>query len=195
MAQGIIRAFVAIPLPEDLLDQLDRLQRKLEIDAPPNTIRWVRKGGIHLTLKFLGDTDRKKLPEITDALGAVAHHAPPCTLFARGLGCFPNAHRPRVLWVGIEEPTGRLAALQDAIEEVMVPFGYEREKRGFHPHLTLGRVQRRVSHEDKEAIGKLVETTETGTLAEFEADHFTLIRSVLKRTGAEYTDLETFQLS
>jgi 2'-5' RNA ligase len=100
-----------------------------------------------------------------------------------------------VLWVGIEEPTGRLAALQDAIEEVMVPFGYEREKRGFHPHLTLGRVRRRVSHDDKEAIGKLVETTETGTLAEFEADHFTLIRSVLKRTGAEYTDLETFPLS
>jgi 2'-5' RNA ligase len=195
MAQGIIRAFVAIPLPEDLLDQLGRLQRRLEVDAPPNSIRWVRKEGIHLTLKFLGDTNRKKLPEITAALGAVARHAPPCTISVKNLGCFPNPRRPRVLWVGVEEPTERLAVLQDAIEEVLVPFGHEREERGFHPHLTLGRVRRRVSHDDKEAIGELVKASHIGTLSEFEADQFTLIRSVLKRTGAEYTDLETFQLS
>lgn len=195
MARGIIRAFIAIPLPEDVLDQLGRLQRKLEVDLPPGSIRWVDREGIHLTLKFLGDTERKKLPEITAALSAVAHHAPPCTLTVTGLGCFPNPRRPRVLWVGMEEPTGRLAALQDAIEEVMIPFGYERERRGFHPHLTLGRVRRRVSHEDKEAIGQLIQVTKLDTLAEFEAEHFALIRSVLRRTGAEYTDLETFQLS
>lgn len=195
MARGIIRAFVAIPLPEDVLDQLGRLQRKLEVDLPPGSIRWVDRDGIHLTLKFLGDTERKKLPEITAALSAVAHHAPPCTLTVKGLGCFPNPRRPRVLWVGVEEPAGILAALQDAIEEVMTPFGYERERRSFHPHLTLGRVRRRVSHDDKEAIGRLVEASDIGPLAKFEADHFSLIRSILKRTGAEYTDLETFQLS
>jgi 2'-5' RNA ligase len=189
-----IRAFVAIPLPESLLEQLGRLQRRLEIKLPPRTVRWVKPRGIHLTLKFLGDTPADTLPGIKAALATVARHAPASSLSVEGLGCFPNPSRPRVLWVGVVEPSGKLAALQDAIEEALSAFGYQPEGRGFTAHLTLGRVNRRTSRDDARQIGEVVKSSEIGSLGEVEADRFALIRSILKPTGAEYTTLETFQL-
>ena len=189
-----IRAFIAIPLPHPLLEKLGALQRQLEKRIPSRSVRWVRAESIHLTLKFLGDTPTDKLPDIKGALAAVARHAPACTFTVGGLGCFPNPRRPRVVWVGVQEPTGRLAALQDAIEEAMAPFGYPPEGRGFTPHLTLGRVRRRTPRSDIAHIGEVATSTMVGVLAEVPADHFALIRSVLKPTGAEYTTLARFPL-
>ncbi len=189
-----IRAFIAVPLPDVLLRELARLQRRLEERAPQRSVRWVRPESVHLTLKFLGDTPTDDLPGIEQALAAVARNAPASTFTVEEVGCFPNTHRPRVVWVGVQEPTGRLAVLQDAIEEVMVPFGYEPEGRGFKPHLTLGRVRRKVRLNDVAQVGEVVAGTEVGQLAEVVADRFALIRSVLKPTGAEYTTLETFVL-
>jgi 2'-5' RNA ligase len=182
-----------------LLDRLAAVQRKLEAHIPSGSVRWVQSKGIHLTLKFLGDTPTEKLPEIKRALATVARYAPACTFTVGELGCFPNPRRPRVVWVGVQEPTGRLAALQDAVEEVLAPFGYKPEGRGFTPHLTLGRVRRKVSRGDAARVGEAVAAaTETvaegGQLAQAHADRFELIRSVLKPTGAEYTTLEEFVL-
>ena len=190
-----IRAFIAIPLPQPLLDGLSSVQRQLEKQVSPRSVRWVRVEGIHLTLKFLGDTATDKLPDIKRALAAVARHAPTCTFTAGELGCFPNPRRPRVVWVGIQEPTGRLAALQETIEEVMAPLGYPPEGRGFTPHLTLGRVGRRARRSDVTQVGEVVTRTAVGSLAEVTADRFALIRSVLKPTGAEYGLLEDFPLN
>ena len=190
----IIRAFIAIPLPHPLLEKLAALQRQLEKEVPSRSVRWVRTESIHLTLKFLGDTLTEKLPEIERALAAVARYVPACTFTVGELGCFPNPRRPRIVWVGVQEPTGRMAALQDAIEEVMASFGYTPEGRGFTPHLTLGRVRRHVPRSDVAQVGQAVTATQVGTLAEVPADHFALIRSVLKPAGAEYTVLQEFPL-
>jgi 2'-5' RNA ligase len=195
MAKTTVRAFIAIPLPADLLDQIGRLQRKLEIDVPPRSVRWVRASGIHLTLKFLGDTAVERLPAIKSALGVIARIAPPCPFTVSELGCFPNSSRPRVIWVGVQEPTGRMAALQAAVEEAMETLGYEPERRGFTPHLTLGRVHRRASSRDRTGIGKVVAAKKIGPLGEVPGDRFELIQSVLKPTGAEYTTLEAFVLN
>ena len=189
-----IRAFIAIPLPGSLLEKIAGIQRQLEKQAPPRSVRWVHTEGIHLTLKFLGDTPTEKLAEIKQALAAVARHAPACTFSVGELGCFPNPRRPRVVWVGVQEPTGRLAALQDAVEEAIAPLGYPPEGRGFTPHLTLGRVQQRASHSDAARVGEVVASTKVEQLAQVPAHHFALIRSVLKPTGAEYTVLEEFPL-
>jgi 2'-5' RNA ligase len=196
-----IRAFIAIPLPQSLLERLSMLQQRLEKHMPHRGVRWARSEGIHLTLKFLGDTPTGKLPDIKQALSVVARHTPTCTFTAEGLGCFPNLRRPRVIWVGIQEPTGTLVALRDAIEEVVAPLGYPPEGRKFTPHLTLGRIRRRTSRGDAARIGEVVtnwvgrmDNTSVETLAEVTVEHFALIRSVLKPTGAEYTTLESFPL-
>ncbi len=189
-----IRAFIAIPLPGSLLERLAALQRKLERQIPDRSVRWVRAEGIHLTLKFLGDTPTEKLPDIEQALAAVARHVPTSSFTVGELGCFPNPRRPRVVWVGVQEPTGRLAALQGAVEEVMTPLGYPPEGRGFTPHLTLGRVHRKASRSDVAQVGEAVVNTTVGTLAEVSVERFALIRSLLKPTGAEYTELAEFRL-
>ncbi len=189
-----VRAFIAVPLPDSLLRQLAGLQRRLGEQMPHRSVRWVQLESIHLTLKFLGDTSTNKLPGIEQALAAVARNAPASTFTVGGIGCFPNTYRPRVVWVGVQEPTGRLAALQDAIEEVMAPFGFRPEGRGFSPHLTLGRVGRKARRDEVARVGEVVAGAEVGQLAEVAADRFELIRSVLKPTGAEYTTLETFVL-
>ncbi|MBN1812966.1 MAG: RNA 2',3'-cyclic phosphodiesterase [Anaerolineae bacterium] len=189
-----VRAFIAVPLPDSLLRQLADLQRRLGERMPQRSVRWVQTEGIHLTLKFLGDTPTDRLPGIEQALVAVARNAPGSTFTVGGIGCFPNTHRPRVVWVGVQEPAGRLAVLQDAIEEVMAPFGYKPEGRGFTPHLTLGRVGRKARRDEVARVGEVVASTEVGQLAEVAADRFELIRSVLKPTGAEYTTLEVFVL-
>jgi 2'-5' RNA ligase len=190
----VIRAFVAVPLPGSLLDELANVQRRLKGRVPDRSVRWVRPEGIHLTLKFLGDTPVDKLEQIKQALTAVARNAPSCGFTVGGLGCFPNPRRPRVVWVGVQEPSGRLAAVQDAVEEVLAPLGYEPEGRGFKPHLTLGRIGRKTSRGDAALVGEVVAGTDIGQLAEVAVEEFDLIRSVLKPTGAEYTTLAEFPL-
>ncbi|MGD2144676.1 MAG: RNA 2',3'-cyclic phosphodiesterase, partial [Anaerolineae bacterium] len=116
-------------------------------------------------------------------------------LAAEGLGCFPNKRRPRVLWVGVSEATGRLEALQRAIEEAMTGLGYRPDRHGFTPHLTLGRVRRGTSRGNTRQISEAVTGTTVGRLGTFAGERFELIRSDLKPTGAEYTTVETFALA
>lgn len=189
-----IRAFTAIPLPRSVLDRVERIQRQLQDYIPHRNIRWVRSAAIHVTLNFLGDISTSKVPEIEQALQSVAHHAPECTFTVTGLSCFPSLRRPRVVWVGITETSGQLAALQTAIEEAIAPLGFERECRAFTPHLTLGRVSRRATRTDAARIVSLIAQTEAKALGEVTADHFCLIQSTLKPTGAEYTVIRQFDL-
>ena len=189
-----VRAFIAAPLPDTLLDSLGALQRTLERRVPAGRVRWVRPEGIHLTLKFLGDTPTHRLPDIEAALRAVARHAPAFDLGVAGTGCFPNPSRPRVIWVGLGEPSGRLERLQLAIEEAMDVAGFPQEGRRFRPHLTLGRVNRRATPAEAAAIGEAVTSTAPTNLGNMFGDRIALIRSVLKPTGAEYTTLSQFPL-
>jgi len=189
-----IRAFIAIPLPGPILDQLARVQRKLEGQVPPRSIRWVKRSGIHLTLKFLGDVPRGNLVEMEKALREAARSVATCTYTVEGLGCFPTCDRPRVIWVGVVEPSGRLGALQDAVEEAMAPFGFEPERRGFTAHLTLGRVARHASRRDAASVGERISRTHIGALGKAVADRFYLIQSTLKPSGAEYARLVEFKL-
>jgi 2'-5' RNA ligase len=188
------RLFIAVPLPGSLLEQLGNVRYRLEGKVPHRSVRWVRTEGIHLTLKFLGDTPTDRIPTIQEALTVVARNAPVCELTVEGLGCFPSPRRVRVLWVGVQEPTGRLKVLWTAVEEAMTAIGYKPERHGFSPHLTLGRVRRKASRGDLQQISEAITGTRVDRLAAFTADRFELIRSVLKPTGAEYTTLETFRL-
>jgi 2'-5' RNA ligase len=188
------RLFIAIPLLDPVVKRLGDVQYRLQGNVPHRSVRWVKADGIHLTLKFLGGTPTDKIPTIKEALTVVARNAPPCELTVQGLGCYPSPRRPRVLWVGVEEPTGRLKALWKAVEEVMTAIGYKPERHGFSPHLTLGRVRRNTSRGDLQQISEAITGTRVGRLAALPADRFELIRSVLKPTGAQYTTLAAFAL-
>ena len=189
-----IRTFIAIELDESIKDELTSLQERLRAEAPRGSVRWVRSGGIHLTLKFLGDVPADQIGEITRALQKSCQGFAPFSLSCGELGCFPNLKRPRVVWVGIQEETGTLAQLQKAIEENVGPLGYPPEKRKFSPHLTIGRVQKRVGSGDLRRLGEVVGASEIGTLGQMEVRSVNLMRSDLRPSGAVYTRLAEAEL-
>lgn len=184
-----LRTFIAIELDEELKANLGHLQDRLRDQVAPRSVRWVRPEGIHLTLKFLGDTPVDKLDGVKAALAQAAAEAEPFTFRVGGLGCFPNTSRPRVIWVGLQEVTGALARLRDAVETHVVPLGFPTEKRRFHPHLTLGRVQRRASKSEVREIGQVVANSSMGNIDEMTVTGVCYIKSDLLPSGAVYTTL------
>ena len=136
-----IRTFIALTLPEDVQEVLGAVSQELASEVPERSVKWVTPERMHLTLRFLGDTPVDKIGDIADGLDAVAAAKTPFTLHLDQLGCFPNERRPRVIWVGVRGETEEAAALREAIDQMLVPLGWEPEKRSFHPHLTLGRVK------------------------------------------------------
>lgn len=188
-----IRSFVAVELPSALRAQLAQVSRQLASSIPREAVRWVRPEGIHLTLKFLGDVSPGQLPAIQGLAAKAAGRAQACVCTVRGLGCFPDPRRPRVIWVGVEEPTGSLAALQQALEQGLAELGFAREGRAFNPHLTLGRVRPEAGSAAAQ-IRLAIEAAGEVELDRVEARSICLVRSDLRPGGAVYTRMGEFVL-
>ena len=95
MTGEILRTFIAIELEEPLRIAIARVQGKFKRQAPPGSVKWVAPEGIHLTLKFLGDTPASRVGEIEAALRAACAASAPFEFSVEGRGCFPNTRRPR----------------------------------------------------------------------------------------------------
>src|SRR5579862_2857826 len=130
-----MRLFVALDIPEAVRTSVAALVARLRPLCPD--ARWARMEGVHVTLKFIGETPEEKLEAIEAALANVPTAAPVAVKF-RGAGFFPNARRPRVLWAGVEGGP-ELSALAREVDSALAPLGIPREDRAFSPHLTLAR--------------------------------------------------------
>ncbi len=188
------RTFVALPLSTALKQELEGLQVRLQRTCPPQSVRWVQPEGMHVTLFFLGDVEVRRLPEIQAALTEAARSGRAITCRVGGLGAFPNLRRPRVVWVGLEEPEGRLVALAQAVSAALEALGFTPEEREFKPHLTLGRVTKQATPADLETLGKVLANTTLPTWREVMAE-MVFYRSELKPTGAVYTPLAQWTLA
>lgn len=136
-----MRSFIAVDLDAPLRKALGRAQDRIRAIAPK--LRYVDPATIHLTLKFLGEIDPRRAPEISAALGAVADETRPFDFGVCELGVFSDrGGRVRVLWAGIDDADGALAAFQQRIERALDTIGFPPEQRPFSPHLTLARSRR-----------------------------------------------------
>jgi 2'-5' RNA ligase len=183
-----VRTFVAIELSPDVLRKIGALQARIKDEVPPGLVRWVRPEGIHLTLKFLGDVSADRLDAIAEAMQAACAPHPPFSLSIGGMGVFPNPRRPRVVWIGVEEPGGTLLRLQRDVERAISPLGFPAERRRFSPHLTLGRVKQGRTAAELEALGQYT-THARVRIGEMAVDAVYLMRSDLRPTGAVYSEL------
>jgi 2'-5' RNA ligase len=193
----VIRAFIAIELPAEIQQRLDVVVRQVHDrlgELPGNAVRWVTVENIHLTLKFLGDVSVANLDLLKEMLLAETKDHPPFEFSVGGLGAFPNLHRPRVVWVGIQAPP-ELAALQSGIETKMGKLGYPREEHPFSPHLTLGRVTRNTNNTEARQMGDALGATRVGFLGVVRAGEVRLFKSDLKPGGSVYTALFAAPLS
>jgi 2'-5' RNA ligase len=191
---SVIRAFIAIDIAPEILDQINRISADLNRKINNHAVRWVAVANIHLTLKFLGDVSLNNLELLTDALRLEAGNHPNFSISVGGMGAFPSVRRPRVLWIGVEGPEA-LVNLQRNIESQMARLGYEKDQRPFSPHLTLGRVSRNARPEEIRVVSQVVDAYKLGFIGITPVHVFHLYRSDLHPDGAIYTRILTLPLS
>ncbi len=180
MSSESVRAFIAIEIPDGLVEKLRKLQGELKKNS--TGISWVKPENIHLTIRFLGNVETGRLSGLTEALERASRGIKPFELSVRGVGGFPSLRGPRVVWVGIEE-NQTLLSLYRNIEDELSRMGFEREKRQFHPHLTLCRVKLKT---EGIKLARRIADLKPEINMDFSVDRFTLFRSILKPSGAEY---------
>jgi 2'-5' RNA ligase len=179
-----VRTFIAIELPSEVRPYLADCQSRLK--RAGGDVRWVRPELIHLTLVFLGDVPADMLGDVETAVRSAVAGFGPLTLRLGGAGCFPPRGAPRVIWLGVEEPTGRLAALQKSLAQAPAAFAEKAEDRAYAAHLTLGRVRSpRGARDLSAAVGAM--GGQTGPT--FAAAEVTLFRSDLSPQRPTYTAL------
>jgi 2'-5' RNA ligase len=179
-----IRTFLAVEVAPDIHAALVALKRELAHGAA--AVRWTRDEGLHATVKFLGNVPAARLPALRGALCDALAAAPPLSARVRGLGVFPNPHRPRVVWVALDCPP--LAAYAAAVDDALAPLGFARETRAFRAHITLGRVTGALGRAWLDAVLRAHSADDFGTC---ELTELIVYRSDLRRDGAVYTKLWT----
>ncbi len=181
------RLFWAIPLPEEVHDHIEKLQKELIRRVPGGSVRWVPVENVHITLAFLGPWDKHGIPRMVEEVTQGLEGVPPFSLNVETAGVFPNVRRPRVIWLGIGGEMDALRRLQTALARVLVGLGWRPEKRAYTPHLTIGRVRKGQSNSTLARIGNTVQRLKVEPFGHHPVREIVLYRSVLKPTGAEYT--------
>jgi RNA 2',3'-cyclic 3'-phosphodiesterase len=153
-------------------------------------ITWVKPESIHVTLKFLGETEEKRIPDISKVLREVAGRHQPFTSELIDVGIFGSSYNPKVIWFGIEksEPLKQLG------KDVLVScetIGWERDRQNFVPHLTIGRIK---DVTDKHLFQSVIDMHKKTRMQEVRVNEFHLYESILTREGPIYKVQETFKL-
>ena len=191
-SQSRLRLFVALDLPAGAKAALAATMAQLQSVIPAG-VRWVNPAGIHLTLKFLGDTDSGLVTPLLAALRemAAAGDPMPFPLHLDGLGVFPNYREPRGIYAGISGDLDSLVKAQRRGEQAITQLGFPQEKRPFRPHLTLGRVRDSVAPAVRRHIGDTIVRQAAALSPEYAwmAGEIHLIHSHLTPSGAVYTTL------
>ncbi|MBI5360249.1 MAG: RNA 2',3'-cyclic phosphodiesterase [Planctomycetes bacterium] len=181
----MLRLFIALEMDHSL---------RAGIEALVNDIKhlglhasWVPVSNMHLTLKFLGDTDEKHVESIKKILDECACVTAPFETALQGIGVFPDIRRPRVLWLGCSAPSGTISKLHGFLESKLSALGFPLENRRFLPHLTLARIK---SPKNMEFFrGFLGEKHGNLLIGTSRMEGITLFKSDLLKTGAVYTAL------
>lgn len=177
------RLFIGVPVAEEVKQRITPFAQ--ELSASGADLKLVSVDNLHLTLKFMGEVDEEKIPEIIDEISAIT--LPPFSISFQGAGVFPSLERINVIWIGIQSPellslTKKVNALLDYIRK---------EDREEIPHLTLARMK---SAKNKEAIKDLVEKNKHTSFGTMLIDKFFLYESELRPEGPKYNIVREFIL-
>ena len=185
----ILRAFIAMTPPTTLQYTVAEVREAFQPLQVP--WRWVTPTQIHLTLKFLGNVPAEQVTIIAQAMECAAQGQTAFTLRAQSLGCFPHPSRPRVLWVGLTDPSQALAHLNERLTAALLPVGFAPEDRPLHPHLTLARAQN-VGRSG--ALWPILQTCHNRHFGDFSVTQLHLLQSQLQREGARHSLLHSTTL-
>jgi 2'-5' RNA ligase len=174
-------------LPPEVQEQLANLTRLL--DAHRAILRTVRPEALHFTLRFLGETTGEQEREAIAACQAATEGFAPFALAIGGFGAFPNARRPRVIWLGLRDGAGPITALQRRVEDELLRRGVVTGREQFTPHLTLARVRPETKPAERAALGAALAALPAVVQARCDASAVSLVQSHLGPGGSRYTAL------
>ncbi|MCY4080397.1 MAG: RNA 2',3'-cyclic phosphodiesterase [Caldilineaceae bacterium] len=198
----MMRTFVALEIPHGVKQQMHALQDHLKelpaLREQPSLLRWTNTRNLHLTLRFLGDTDESQRHQLQNGLAAVAAKHAPFSLTPSRLGCFRSWANLRVLWVGLEGESEALQGLQADVESLARQVGFPPERNSFSPHITLARTARNAARPAlraaSEQLRRTAEDDESRSWNDWKVSELHFIRSVLGPGGAQYFNLATCAL-
>ncbi len=188
------RVFIAISLPEHVKDEIERAQEQLRSALPGKCVRWSRREQWHLTLKFLGNVESRRLEALTASMRGACAGFGVLQLRAGQIGFFPDARHPRVVWTRVRDGRDWLPSLQRAVETAAAGFTSEAPEPEFTGHVTLGRC-RMIKRSQAEMLSMLAKAMEDRVFGEWTADRLEIIRSQLSPGGSRYTTLASLPLA
>jgi 2'-5' RNA ligase len=194
------RLFVALELPASWTAALGELQEKMrtalaaELGAAMPRLRWTRPEGIHLTLKFLGETPLLKSAAIDRALREASQSSEAFTLTLGRPGSFADRRGPRVLFVDVEGDIEPLRSLARQVDIALTDAEFARERRALAPHLTLARLPEEIGTPQRERIAAVAAGVRTPRPGPQQFRTFSLMRSHLERGGARYERVRSYKL-
>lgn len=188
------RTFIALEMNESLRRHLEEV-----IDRVAQVLRnahVVNPAGIHLTLAFLGELNDAQLTDAMQATEMAAQQSSPFTYRLSRLGIFGSVSHPRVLWMGVEEPSGSLTRLHRLLTWELEQRGFEIDTRPFSPHLTLARFKQPLTLDQRQSLQRLLAREQKGDVVaqRATAQHIHVMKSELSRRGAQYTCLQEYGL-
>jgi 2'-5' RNA ligase len=187
----MIRAFIAIDIPDDVRAAIEEAKTRLKQTNFGVKISWTKVANLHLTLQFLGNIEAGAVDNFNSALRLVAAQQQPFEISVRGAGAFPNEKWPRVIWIGCDDSKNRLKALALMVQDAMQPFGFTYERRGFAAHLTLGRIK---AIRPDAALTRAIESLKDTAFGTLRVEAIHLFESQLHPEGSIYTKLSSHAL-
>jgi 2'-5' RNA ligase len=174
--------FVAVEMPPAIKAVADGVAADWRRSAPPG-VKWVPRENVHVTVKFLGWVEDERTESVAATVAGAVLGSVGFTVRLGGAGVFPSSRRARVLWLGLDDPSGGMAEVASLLDRAFESLGFKAEARAFVPHLTIGRLR------EPKAVSGLPSVPATEA---FTVDRVTLFSSTLARPAPVYTPLVTF---
>lgn len=182
------RTFIALEQDESLQRHLGETIRRMAPALPH--LKWIDPASIHLTLAFLGELTDEQLAKAVESSDGAARQAAPFGYRLAQLGTFGAPRQPRVVWIGVDEPTGELTRLQRLLTRELEQRGFAGETRPFSPHLTLARVKEPFSAAELQTLQHfLADQRLNAPSPYYRTQRVSVMKSELARAGAVYTRL------
>ena len=177
------RIFVAVDISDEARRRVAEYSATLRGDFPNLRVSWEKPEKLHLTLKFLDETDENQLNDLTKIVEKTAGQITNFKLQISGAGVFPSPRNARILWLGVKDETETLRKISEILENECEKIGFAKEKRNFKAHLTIARL--REPHKAREIAQKHLQNEFEPV--EFEVSQIVIYESKLQPTGSIYS--------
>lgn len=192
------RLVLAVQIPSHVVENVVGIQKHLAVlfYGNGNNISWLRSGNMHITLKFYGDITTSQIQSLVTDLKSKVTVISPFKIEALGLGCFPDIHRPRVIWMGVGGEVDMLCRLNNIAESNAEKLELNTDNRIYRPHFTIGRFRTKYNHNNIEAeeLHTAIKNFGYCRLEEWQVDCIVLVKSKLSKLGAKHTPISRISI-